>query len=78
MSEPEDSSHEISSAIYAFSEDSEFDTNLMERRYKSLERPRKTPAMIPRSSHISLDESSDEEIFGNNPKFDYRMHSKTL
>jgi hypothetical protein len=82
MSEPEDSSvtHEASSTVYSFSEDSEFDTNLMARRYKSLERPGKTPATakIPRSSHVSMDESSDEEIFRNTTKLNYRMYSKTL
>jgi hypothetical protein len=80
MSEPEDSSvtHEASSTVYSFSEDSEFDTNLMARRYKSLERPGKTPAKIPRSSHVSMDESSDEEIFRNTTKLNYRMYSKTL
>ena len=82
MSEPEDSSvtHEISSAVYSFSEDSEFDTNLMDRRYKSLEKVRKIPATakIPKNSHVSMDESSDEEVFKRNAKLDYKMHSKTL
>ena len=82
MSEPDDSSatHEISSAVYSFSEDSEFDTNLVEGRYKNLERSRKSPATlkIPRSLHMPQDDSSDEEVFENTTKFDYGLHSKTL
>ena len=80
MSEPEDSSvaHEISSAVYSFSEDSEFDRNLINQR--SLERAKNIPATakIPRSSHVSMDESSDEEVFRRNTKLNYKMHSKTL
>ena len=82
MSEPEDSSvtHEISSAVYSFSEDSAFDTNLMDQRYKSLEKVRKVPATakVPKTSHISMDESSDEDVFRRNTKLNYKMHSKTL
>lgn len=80
--EPDDSSvnPEISSAIYSFSEDSEFDTTVIQRRYKSLEKPKKSPVTmkIHRSSQISIDDSSDEEIFRNDAKLNYRFSSKTL
>ncbi|XP_028406751.1 microtubule-associated protein futsch-like [Dendronephthya gigantea] len=85
LSEPEDSSishNEVSSAIYSFSEDSEFDPKLMERVYKSLERPRKIPATQknPRSSNVPIDDdSSDDEFTGRKEmKFNYKIHSKTL
>lgn len=79
LSEPEDSSvlNEASSAIYSFSEDSEFGAKRMERMYKSLERPRKkTPATqkILRSSNVPIDDySSDDEFVGRKTtKFDYK------
>ena len=82
ISEADDSTvtHEISSAIYSFSEDSDFDTSLMKRQYKSLDRPKKTPATlaIPKSSRISIEESSDDEVFGKQTKFDYRKYYKTM
>ena len=82
MSQRDDSSatHEVASTVYSFSEDSEFDRNLMELRYKSPLRSRKSPATLknPRSSHIPLDDSSDDEVLENNTKLNYAIHSKTL
>ena len=94
---PDDSSlslnQDITSPIYSFSEDSEFDnqffknkatfsnTGMDQRQYRSLERPKRTTKNIrmSRGSQISPNEfSSDDEYYPNRSGFDFKSHSKTL